>query len=777
MQFVHHCDKNSGFSLIQMSMVVAVGAVVAVSLMPGGRGGSDAEKEALTKQRMAAVEEATKNFMAANLRRPCPAMGSEPYNSGNGFIEKCGAEEFQSENISPVAGTIPTATLGLPPEMGLDGYGRRMMYVVDKRAMRGAGSDVAATNTCQDLQSQNLKGALEIAHGFDSPARENVMWALVSYGKDGHGAFPLGGSDIASRTNTSPTNEATIYNAFGDGITSVAYGEPIDGYAATTRNGNRLIQKTAEPGFDDTVWFAEETKNTCSMGSLATNINFRLMRDSESATTTVSAIQNGTVTATGDINGDGIQDLVTSFTGISKVYVTYGRRSGWPTSINSANRQLDLLASGTPTESGVKTGFTLTGSGINSFGRTIAVGDVDGDRKDDIVIGGERYYFVVFGESSKNNLTLSSSTTPSTTTGNRVFVIDSGTCPSAGTCPGEIAVGDVRSDGFRDIVFARTTNGATSATVQVYVIFGRSTWPVSAITTAALSTNGLTITTDTSNPFAVGYNSIAVGDFDRHANGKDEMLFGGRSADSAYLLFGTTGTSTIALNTAVASSTTGIKFTAPSSIIFDEEANSIDVFDQLIDNGGGGEIVVVGPTNTTALGQAVALVDLNNDNARDVVVASSTNVYVYNGRTSGWTASIDLNSSANVNFSSSTSINAITATDMSGDGANDLILSSSSDSSNRGIAYVVFRPTAGYSGAYTLTSLSRPSQAIAFAGPNTNSFTYDPTPVDLNGDGKMDLAIPSSGYTTGAVRGTVYMIMGRSNPAWNATLTLSDVLY
>ena len=68
--------NKQGFSLIWVAVAVAVIGIVVAASLPGGQLGSDALKNAITKQRMEKIEDATKAFMATNYRRPCPADGT-----------------------------------------------------------------------------------------------------------------------------------------------------------------------------------------------------------------------------------------------------------------------------------------------------------------------------------------------------------------------------------------------------------------------------------------------------------------------------------------------------------------------------------------------------------------------------------------------------------------------------------------------------------------------------------------------------------------------------
>ena len=79
-----------------------------------------------------------------------------------------------------------------------------------------------------------------------------------------------------------------------------------------------------------------------------------------------------TMVAVGDINGDGINDLIIGCGGSNKVYVIWGQAS-WPQTID-----LTTL----PSSQGIVINGTLGGS----FGQTVAAWDVNGDGKTDLII-------------------------------------------------------------------------------------------------------------------------------------------------------------------------------------------------------------------------------------------------------------------------------------------------------------------------------------------------------------------------------------------------------
>jgi hypothetical protein len=120
-------------------------------------------------------------------------------------------------------------------------------------------------------------------------------------------------------------------------------------------------------------------------------------------------------------------------------------------------------------------------------------------------------------------------------------------------------------------------------------------------------------------------------------------------------------------------------------------------------------------------------------------------------------------------------IDAISTTDLNNDGLPDLVFGASTNSSNLGIVYVFMQPTSGYAPSYTITSGSRPSGVISFSGSPPVSGVLNPlvhtaTTLDLNGDGKNDLAIAEPGVSGGALN----IILGRSNAVWDSNFALGS---
>ena len=361
-----------------LSIILTVAALLLVSLLPGQENYN--AKAMASIDRIQQVEVSLKSFMLFNGRLPCPADGQ--YGMDDPNFGKEAANPGSCVGATPaaplgpdagtgnvVAGVIPTKALGLSDDYALDQWGRRVTYVVDKRA--------TLQTSCLDLmQSQSsVKGSIEIRDASGG-VLDYVMHALIVHGADGHGAFPAQGSSVANRINSGSTDPDTLDNASVDAAFAVNF-------------ANVFVRKEKTATFDDIVYYTESVKNTCCVGaSTCTHTGFQ----ADGVTANGDA---GTSVATGDINGDGITDLIigSPYANYSAgyTYVVFGTRGGFPnplplSSLNGSN------------------GFRLDGVTANGgAGTSVATGDINGDGIADVIIGSTGadgnagYTYVVFG--------------------------------------------------------------------------------------------------------------------------------------------------------------------------------------------------------------------------------------------------------------------------------------------------------------------------------------------------------------------------------------------
>lgn len=244
------------------------------------------------------------------------------------------------------------------------------------------------------------------------------------------------------------------------------------------------------------------------------------------------------VSGGGDFNGDGIDDFIiganepdiVTTAQDGEAYVVFGTASGFPAAIDLAT--LDGSA-----------GFSIVGASAGSnLGTSVdSAGDVNGDGKDDLIVGAPGadpagvndagQAFVIFGKSSFGpQLDLA------TITAGDGFSI-------AGTGPGSLlggdvaGAGDLNNDGLGDIVVGASGTDGRGAVV---VIFGKDTPFDGVFDLGTLDgSNGYIIATDTAGD-DLGFSVDGAGDV--NGDGFGDIIVGAtkRSDDTgaAYVVFG-----------------------------------------------------------------------------------------------------------------------------------------------------------------------------------------------------------------------------------------------
>ncbi len=191
---------SAGFSLIEMSVVVAVLGLLAVTMLTSGLIGREKYRLTETEEKMEKIKAAVQVYYNRNGFLPCPASGSELPDTANfGTSTNCaagtvaGVTDFaQGGNDDLRIGVVPTRTLVLPDSYMNDEWGNRFSFVVVKKLATDATTfnSFVTVLTTGVIQLKDEAGAQLTA----TSASAVNGYVLVSHGKDKKGAYSKQGS-------------------------------------------------------------------------------------------------------------------------------------------------------------------------------------------------------------------------------------------------------------------------------------------------------------------------------------------------------------------------------------------------------------------------------------------------------------------------------------------------------------------------------------------------------------------------------------------------------
>jgi len=381
---------------------------------------------------------------------------------------------------------------------------------------------------------------------------------------------------------------------------------------------------------------------------------------------TASDFAGSSVSAAGDVNGDGFGDLIIGApyadpngdrSGAS--YVVFGRASGF-----AANLTLSALDGGNGFKLSGVTAFDYAGSFVS------AAGDVNGDGFGDLIIGarGAPYgtdsgaSYVVFGRASgfPANLNLSS------LDGSNGFTL-SGVAPDDRSGRSVGAAGDVNGDGFGDLIIGADgadPNGTDSG--ESYVVFGKASGFAANLNLSTLDgSNGFKLSGVAAYDRA-GRSVSAAGDV--NGDGFDDVVIGADQADAngsfsgaSYVVFGKASGFAANLNLSALDGSNGFKISGVAP--YDSAGESVSAAGDV--NGDGFGDVIIGAAEADSNGRV------------------SGAGYVVFGKASGFTANLNLSSLDGRNGFKLSGVAAddfagdsvSAAGDVNGDGFADLLIS------------------------------------------------------------------------------------------------------
>ncbi len=453
------------------------------------------------------------------------------------------------------------------------------------------------------------------------------------------------------------------------------------------------------------------------------------------------------VSSAGDVNGDGIDDLIIGAFGADpggessagKSYVIFGNRNGFsnPLNLSTLNGENGFVINGEDTDD-------FSGISISS------AGDVNGDEIDDLIIGasgadpgavsraGKSY--VIFGSRIKFPHPFSLSTLNS----RNGFAIH-GQHHSDFSGRSVNSAGDFNGDGVDDLIIgAHGANpGVGANTGKSYVIFGsdeENGLPHPFDLFHINPQNGFVINgEDAGDDSGISVNSAG----DVNGDGIDDLIIGADGADpdgklnagKSYVIFGRTEPLTSPFNLSELNSQDQDGFVIKGENEFDNSGVSVSSAGDF--NGDGIDDLIIGANGAGLIGQpdigkiyVIFGSDHELTNQFNLSNVNGLNGFVINGENAGDNSGISVNYAGDVN----------------GDGVDDLIIGADGadpdGKSNAGKSYVVFGKNGCLPSSLNLSNLDG-NNGFTINGENEgdNSGNSVNSAGDVNGDEIDDLII------------------------------------
>jgi prepilin-type N-terminal cleavage/methylation domain-containing protein len=226
--------RSRGFSLVELSIVVLVIGIVLTMGIGAWTANLENQAYAATAQRQAAIKEALTSYLRRNNRLPCP---DTDFTAPDGVENRTTAGD-PTTTCSAAFGILPYTTLGLARDAARDGWGNFFSYHVSNTNITASPTGSWSANTDWTRSAWFRTGntgliTVNNRNGATVTAiATNVVAVVVSHGRNGLGAYAIGGTrntlPTAGTDEESNTNAGTTYYRRELTTDDAATGGPFD---------------------------------------------------------------------------------------------------------------------------------------------------------------------------------------------------------------------------------------------------------------------------------------------------------------------------------------------------------------------------------------------------------------------------------------------------------------------------------------------------------------------------------------------------------------------
>lgn len=368
-----------------------------------------------------------------------------------------------------------------------------------------------------DLNNDGLADLIVGARQADPAAGTDAGRAYVVYGKTstavvelsavaaGSGGFVINGASAGDIAGAVVSNAGDVN---GDGFADLLLSAPKSGASAFDAGRAYVV-------------YGSSNNTAVNLTAIANGVGgFAINGQS------ASDLMGLDVANAGDVNGDGLADLVVTaplgdpaaVSNAGRSYVVFGKTNG--TAVD-----LSAVAAGTG-------GFVINGRNTEErIGTAISTaGDVNGDGLADLIVGSENGQgaYVVFGKTSGSAVNLSA-----VFAGTGGFAINQ---QASGDLAGTSVsyAGDFNGDGLADLVVSSPNANLTSTTNagRVYVVYGKTDQAAVSLSAVAAGSGGFVINGQSaSDKLGGGFSNSVSYAGDVNGDGYDDLIIAAPDAD------------------------------------------------------------------------------------------------------------------------------------------------------------------------------------------------------------------------------------------------------